>query len=44
MSPEDMDKMRAMVKPVVDKYAQEVGEASIQSMYAELDKIRQQKQ
>lgn len=44
MSPEDMDKMRAMVKPVVDKYAQEVGEASIQSMYSELDKIRQQKQ
>lgn len=44
MSPEDMDKMRALVKPVVEKYAQEVGEASIQSMYAELDKIRQQKQ
>ncbi|HET8597856.1 MAG TPA: TRAP transporter substrate-binding protein [Castellaniella sp.] len=44
MSPADMDKMRAMVKPVVEKYAQEVGQATVQSMYAELDKIRQQQQ
>ncbi len=40
MSPADLDKMRAMVKPVVDKYSQSVGEETVKEMYAELDKLR----
>ncbi len=40
LSPADLDKMREMVKPVVEKYTQEVGEDTIKSMYAEIDKIR----
>ncbi|MFC4299041.1 MAG: TRAP transporter substrate-binding protein [Castellaniella sp.] len=42
LSPADLDKMREMVKPVVEKYTQEVGEDTVKSMYAEIDKARKQ--
>lgn len=40
ISPEGLDEMRKMVQPVVDKYTQSVGEATVKEMYAELDKMR----
>ena len=42
LSPEVMDQLRAKVKPVIDKYTQEVGEDTVKSMYAEIDKARKQ--
>jgi tripartite ATP-independent transporter DctP family solute receptor len=41
MSPDDLNKMREMVKPVVDKYSKEVGEETTKALYSQLDKIRQ---
>jgi tripartite ATP-independent transporter DctP family solute receptor len=38
--PAEMAKIRAAVKPVVDKYTAEVGPALVKQLYAEIDKVR----
>ena len=38
--PEEIEKMREKVQPVVDKYTQEVGEELVKELYAELEKVR----
>jgi tripartite ATP-independent transporter DctP family solute receptor len=43
IAPDEMARMRAKVKPVVDKYAKEVGEALMARASAEIEKSRQQK-
>jgi hypothetical protein len=35
--------MREKVKPVIDKYAAQVGEPLVKEFYAELEKARKQK-
>ena len=42
LSPEVMDELRAKIKPVIEKYTQEVGEDTVKAMYAEIDKVRNQ--
>ena len=42
LSPEVMDQLRAKVKPVIEKYTQEVGAETVNAMYAEIDKARKQ--
>ena len=36
----ETERMREKLKPVVDKYAQEVGEPLMKEMLAEIDKVR----
>jgi tripartite ATP-independent transporter DctP family solute receptor len=43
LSPQEIARMRDKVKPVVDKYAAQVGEPLVKEMYAEIDKARKQK-
>ena len=40
LAPEETDKLRQMVQPVVDKYTQEVGRDLVQKLYNEIDKVR----
>lgn len=39
-SPVELQRLRDKVKPVVDKHAAAVGEATVREVYAELDKVR----
>jgi TRAP-type C4-dicarboxylate transport system substrate-binding protein len=41
-SPEEVVRMREKVKPVVGKDTNEVGEAQVKELYAEIDKVRGQ--
>jgi tripartite ATP-independent transporter DctP family solute receptor len=43
VSPQEIARMREKVKPVVDKYTKEVGEALVKELYAEIDKVQKQK-
>src|SRR5215510_5544619 len=43
ISPQELARMRDKVKPVVDKYAAQIGEPLVKEFYAELDKARKQK-
>lgn len=40
LPPEEMAKLRTKVKPVIDKYAASVGEATVKELMAEIDKAR----
>jgi len=40
LPPEEMAKLRAKVKPVIDKYSASVGEATVKELMAEIDKVR----
>jgi TRAP-type transport system periplasmic protein len=40
VSPQEIARMREKVKPVVDKYTKEVGEALVKELYAEIDKVQ----
>lgn len=40
LPPEEMARLRAKVKPVIDKYAASVGEGTVKEMMAEIDKVR----
>ena len=39
-SPQDIDKMRAAVKPAIDKFSANIGPEFVKSFYAEIDKAR----
>jgi tripartite ATP-independent transporter DctP family solute receptor len=43
IAPEEIARMRDKVKPVIDKYSSQVGEALVKALYAELEKVRTQK-
>jgi len=43
LSPAELARMRDKVKPVIDKYAPQVGDALLKEFYAELEKARQAK-
>jgi tripartite ATP-independent transporter DctP family solute receptor len=43
VAPAEIQRMRDKVKPVVDKYTKEVGEAFVKEIYAEIDKVRGKK-
>ena len=43
ITPEELARMRAKVKPVVDKHTRTVGENLVKEAYAAIEKIRQQK-
>jgi TRAP-type transport system periplasmic protein len=43
IAPQEIDRMRDKVKPVVDKYSAQIGEPLVKEFYAELDKARKQK-
>ncbi|MET3495493.1 TRAP transporter substrate-binding protein [Variovorax boronicumulans] len=40
LPPEEMTKLRAKVKPVIDKYSASVGEATVKELMAEIEKAR----
>lgn len=40
LPPEEMARLRAKVKPVIDKYSASVGEATVQELMAEIAKVR----
>ncbi len=40
LAPEEIARMRERVKPVIDKYAPQVGEALVKQFYEELEKAR----
>lgn len=40
LPPEEMAKLRAKVKPVIDKYSASVGEATVTELMSEIDKVR----
>lgn len=40
LPPDEMAKLRAKVKPVIDKYSASVGEATVQELMAEIAKVR----
>ncbi|NVM90383.1 tripartite ATP-independent transporter DctP family solute receptor [Variovorax sp. SG517] len=40
LPPEEMAKLRAKVKPVIDKYSASVGEATVKELMAEIEKAR----
>ncbi|WPH23739.1 TRAP transporter substrate-binding protein [Variovorax paradoxus] len=40
LPPEEMAKLRAKVKPVIDKYSASVGEATVKELMSEIDKVR----
>jgi tripartite ATP-independent transporter DctP family solute receptor len=40
LPPEEMEKLRAKVKPVIDKYSASVGEATVKELMSEIDKVR----
>jgi hypothetical protein len=37
-----MDRIRAKVQPVVDKYSKQVGEPLVKALYSEIEKVRKQ--
>ncbi len=43
VSPQELERMRAKVKPVIDKYTAQVGEPLVKELYSELEKARQAK-
>ncbi len=43
LAPAELARMRDKVKPVIDKYSAQVGEALVKEFYAELDKARKSK-
>lgn len=40
LPPEEMAKLRAKVKPVIDKYSASVGEATVKELMTEIEKVR----
>ena len=40
LAPEEIARMREKVKPVIDKYAPQVGEVLVKQFYEELEKAR----
>ena len=40
ITPAEMAKIRAKVKPVVDKFSAEVGPDLVKQLYAEIEKVR----
>ncbi len=42
VAPDELAKMREVVKPVVDKYTKDIGEALVQELNAEITKVRGQ--
>lgn len=40
VSPQEIERMRAKVKPVIDKYSTQVGEPLVKEFYSELEKAR----
>jgi tripartite ATP-independent transporter DctP family solute receptor len=42
IAPAEMDRIRAMVQPVVDKYSKQVGEPLVKALYSEIEKVRKQ--
>ena len=40
LAPEEIARMRERVKPVIDKYAPQVGEVLVKQFYEELEKAR----
>lgn len=40
LPPDEMAKLRAKVKPVIDKYSASVGEATVKELMAEIEKVR----
>lgn len=40
LPPEEMEKLRAKVKPVIDKYSASVGEATVKELMSAIDKVR----
>ena len=42
VAPDELAKMRDVVKPVVDKYTKDLGEALVQELNAEITKVRGQ--
>lgn len=40
LSPAEMDRMREKVKPVIDKFSKEYGEALAKELFAEIAKVR----
>jgi tripartite ATP-independent transporter DctP family solute receptor len=43
LAPQEIERMRAKVKPVIDKYSAQVGDALVKEFFAELDKARKAK-
>jgi TRAP-type transport system periplasmic protein len=43
IAPEEMARMQAKVKPVIDKHSKDVGESLVSQAYAAIDKARQAK-
>lgn len=43
MAPQDLDKMRAAVKPVVEKFSASIGADFVKNFYAEVEKARKSK-
>ena len=43
IAPDEMARMRAKVKPVVDKYAKEAGETLMAKAQVEIEKAKQQR-
>jgi len=43
LSPQELQRMRDKVKPVIDKYSAQVGEPLVKEFYAELEKARKAK-
>jgi tripartite ATP-independent transporter DctP family solute receptor len=43
VSPQEIERMRAKVKPVIDKYTAQVGEPLVKEFYSELEKARKAK-
>ena len=41
--PQELARMAEKVKPVVDKYTKEVGEALVKEVYSEIERVRGQK-
>jgi tripartite ATP-independent transporter DctP family solute receptor len=42
IAPAEMDRIRAKVQPVVDKYSKQVGEPLVKALYSEIEKVRKQ--
>lgn len=40
LSPQELDKMRAAVRPVIEKFSESIGPEFVKSFYAEVDKVR----
>lgn len=40
LSPQDLDKMRAAVRPVIERFSTSIGPDFVKAFYAEVDKVR----